>query len=255
MPNSYTRIATPNLWTLEARLGVSTCTNHMEPLHEHLNEKQRPNTVPGLIRSLSRLLELDEATTTAYLIRYCELTHETTDTIKVKSPMSLSQIKLAILAWFTTKPQISTITYPLLIAITASTIAPCNQCLPNLFALASVCKHVPVLFWSCTRNHNRVGHQWSGNFEFLLVAPCSCCIPCATYCPESARHDNMHKLLEIVAKRQYIIVFVLAFIQNRIPLKIDFPTLTVPCGIVMGFLLMCDIFSSQFRNDTTRDLT
>lgn len=235
-----------NVWTLEARLGVSSCTNHVEPFHGHLNGKQRPNTVlvtqtlslkvmvinnalqflvkleqgvkrkqqelaetgedehatgatngicdcpeykrnalmyqtegfcrhtvrqgfrvehnakfegctraagpgasydcpdqldiihttqvvvvklrrgrskpptfigteetfqahepvPGLIRSLSLLLELDEATTAAYLIRYCELAHETTQTIKAKSPMELSQMKVAILAWFSTKPQI-----------------------------------------------------------------------------------------------------------------------------------------------------
>ena len=62
--------------------------------------------VPGLIRSLSLLIELDEATTAAYLLRFCETTQQTTQTIKAKSASELAQMKACFLDWFATNPQI-----------------------------------------------------------------------------------------------------------------------------------------------------
>ena len=61
-----------------------------KPAFMPTDDNQRFHTnepVPGLIHSLSLFLEMDEATTAAYIIRFCELTNETSETIKAKCPV------------------------------------------------------------------------------------------------------------------------------------------------------------------------
>ena len=60
--------------------------------------------IPDIIRSLSLLLELDQATTAAYLMRFCEQFHIGTDMIKSLPPFEVSKLKYNILHWMETGP-------------------------------------------------------------------------------------------------------------------------------------------------------
>lgn len=60
--------------------------------------------IPDIIRSLSLLLELDQATTAAYLMRFCEQFELRSDLIKVLPPFEVSKLKYNILRWMETGP-------------------------------------------------------------------------------------------------------------------------------------------------------